>query len=260
MPDDLDAREGDGLDDTPPLGAGPSLAGERPHEADDIDAGSRVCSVGRARSRGDAMGVGCRRGPPGVRVIQSGEASRAIELRRISIGAERAIGWCFGRSSPTIARVTERRRIPSPPASTTAHVLAAWLSTAHPRTRHRQPGYGDRGGGTPIAEEVDHPIDPARPIESEHQHPARSAPSTPQLDRSLHRVRPPPLVTSTTEVISPAARASAVPQQRRPGRRRLTAGGWRFRALRSAIPHGVERNRTGNDGTTVRASQGPPGG
>jgi hypothetical protein len=38
----------------------------------------------------------------------------------------------------------------------------------------------------PIAEEVDHPIDPARAIDGEHEHPQPSARPAAQPGKSLH--------------------------------------------------------------------------
>lgn len=129
-----------------------------------------------------------------------------------------------------IARVTERSRIPSPPASSTAHAPAASSVTAHLRLRaHRQPEYDGRGAGTPIAEEVDHPIDPARAIGGEHEHPPPSPRAAAQPEQSLHCVLPSCVhgvrcFRSDCSCISCAA-------IRRSGSRRLTDEGGRQLAI-----------------------------
>ena len=154
----------------------------------------------------------------------------------------------LGRSSPTIARVTERRRTPSPPASTTAHARAASSVTAHSRPRdHLQRGHDRRAAGTPIAEEVDHPIDPARAIDCEHELPPLSQRSSAQPEQVLHCV-PHSCVHGVR--CFPQRLVMHQPCRNRGGHeleglRMKARGHWRFRALRSAILHGGDGNRTG---------------
>jgi hypothetical protein len=50
------------------------------------------------------------------------------------------------------------------------------------RAHHVSPRIGDHHGGKPIAEVVDHPVDPAPPVDAEHEHPPTSAWPRPDPD------------------------------------------------------------------------------